>query len=594
MKPSAKNSQILLGSNRVTVYNNMPKRLFWTLRPELGLGGERALLLALVLFVGVLSIAPLARLAYAALVTNDGFDLDRIVDVLGGRRVLEATVNTIWIAVSATLISTVLGTIAALLCNLTDMRKRSLWVFGFMLPLMIPPQVIALAWVQAFSPASPLLGILGWSLPPGMRHPLYSMGGIILLLGLYNGPLVFLSVRASLQRLPASMIEAAHANGAGHRAATLDIILPLIRSGIFAGAALAFVSAIGNFGIQAMLGIPGRVPTLITLIYRRLNSYGTSALNDMALLALLLAVLTVGGMTLTAWLGRQGDQRVETAQRPPRIALGRWGLPIVGIAWLYHLIFLMLPLSALFGTALVRGYGQPVNFETITFQNFSNALFYHEGIRDAFLTSLWVTLTTVAVLIPVAVALGYVLTWRQGCIAQFLRMASEMAYALPGIIIGVAMILFFLRPLPFIGTGLYGTVWVILAAYMSNFLALALRPILGGYAQLDRGLDEAAQLAGAGIFARLRDIVLPSLAPAVMASAILVFMTAINEIQTSVLLVSSRAQTIGPMIIFLEEAGSSTLAAAVGCLMVVMVLVLMSGSLLLGNRLPEGVLPWRD
>ena len=156
------------------------------------------------------------------------------------------------------------------------------------------------------------------------------------------------------------------------------------------------------------------------------------------------------------------------------------------------------------------------------------------------------------------------------------------------------MILFFLRPLPFVGTGLYGTVWVILAAYLSNFLALALRPIIGGYGQIDRALDEAAQLAGAGVFARLRDIVLPALAPSAMAAAILVFMTAVNEIQVSVLLVSSRATTIGPMIIFLEEAGSSTLAAAVGCLMVLMVLALMGLSLLVGRRLPEGVLPWRD
>ena len=375
---------------------------------------------------------------------------------------------------------------------------------------------------------------------------------------------------------------------------TRDIVLPLIRSGIFAGAALAFVSSIGNFGIQAMLGIPARVSTLITMIYRQLNSYGPSALSDMALLALLLAALTVIGMGVTAWLGRQGDQRVDAAQRPPRMALGRWRVAVSCIAWLYLVVCLLLPLSALLGTALVRGYGQPLNAETITFANFANALFHHEGIREAFLTSLWVTLVTVAVLIPVAVALGYVLTWRKGRVAKLLRLASEIAYALPGIIIGVAMILFFLRPLPGIGTSLYGTVWVILAAYLSNYLALALRPILGGYAQIDRGLDEAAQLAGAGIFSRLKDIVLPALAPSATAAAILVFMTAINEIQTSVLLVSSRAQTIGPTIIFLEEAGSSTLAAAVGCLMVALVLVLMGASLVFGRRLPEGVLPWRD
>lgn len=548
----------------------------------------------LVLFVGLLSVAPLARLGYAALMPDGSFNGARITDLLGGRRVIEATLNTVWISISATALATVIGTAAALLAGLSDMRSRTAWVFGFVLPLMIPPQVTALAWVQAFSPASPLLGALDLSLPPGTRHPLYSAGGIVFLLGLYNAPLVFLSVRASLQRLPAPLIEAARAAGAGALPVTRDIVLPLIRGGIFAGAALAFVSSIGNFGIQAMLGIPARVPTLITLIYQQLNSYGPSALNDMALLALLLAVLTLSGMGLTAWLGRRGDQRVDSAARPPRLSLSRWRMPVTLLAWGYLALCLALPLTALLGTALVRGYGQPLSAETLTFENFANALFHHPGIRDAFLTSLWLTLAAVAVLVPVSVALGYVLSWRRGRIARALMIASELAYALPGIIIGVAMILFFLRPLPFIGTGLYGTIWVILAAYLSNFLALALRPILGGYAQMDRALDEAAQLTGAGLLTRLRDIVLPSLAPAAMASGVLVFMTAINEIQVSVLLVSSRAQTIGPMIIFLEEAGSSTLAAAVGCLMVALILVLMLASLLFRRRLPPGVLPWQD
>ncbi|RJE82241.1 iron ABC transporter permease [Paracoccus onubensis] len=551
-------------------------------------------MLLLILFVGILSIAPLARLGYAALIPDGGFDAARILRTLAGGRVIDATLNTIWISVSATALATVIGTAAALLAGLTDMRARTLWVFGFVLPLMIPPQVTALAWLQAFSPASPLLGPLGLSLTPGTRHPLYSAGGIVFLLGLYNAPLVFLSVRASLYRLPAPLIEAARSAGARPLPVTRDIVLPLIRGGIFAGAALAFVSSIGNFGIQAMLGIPARVPTLITLIYRQMNSYGPSALNDMALLALLLAGLTVMGMAVTAWLGKRGDQRVDNSSRPPRLSLGAWRAPVTLLAWGYLALCLILPLTALLGSALVRGYGQPLNAETITFQNFANALFRHEGIRDAFLTSLWLTLAAVAVLIPVSVALGYVLSWRRGWLARGLMLASELAYALPGIIIGVAMILFFLRPLPLIGTGLYGTVWVILAAYLSNFLALTLRPILGGYAQIDRVLDEAAQLTGASLFARLRDIALPGLAPSVMASAVLVFMTAINEIQVSVLLVTSRAQTIGPMIIFLEEAGSSTLAAAVGCLMVALVLILMLASLIFGRRLPPGVLPWRD
>ncbi|TPW27681.1 iron ABC transporter permease [Martelella alba] len=551
-------------------------------------------MLALVAFVGILSILPLGRLVYAALVTDTGLDLTRIADVLGGRRVMTATINTVTIAIAATALATLAGTLAALVVGISDMPGRVAWVFGFVLPLMIPPQVIALAWIQAFSPSSPVLGALGLSLAPGMRHPLYSQGGIILLLGLYNAPLVFLSVRANLRRVPGNLIEAARAVGASPLMATMTVVLPLIRGGIFAGAALAFVSSIGNFGIQAMLGIPARVSTLITLIYQRLNSYGPSALNDMALLALLLAGLTIAGMAIAAFLGRAGDQRVDGAARCIRFPLGRFRLPVTALAWAYLFFTLALPLSALAGSALVRGYGQPLNADTLTFENFANALFHHQGIRKAFFTSLWLTAISVAILIPVSVALGYFLAWRKGPAPRLLHLASRLAYALPGIIIGVAMILFFLKPLPFIGISLYGTVWVILAAYLSNYLALSLQPILGGFAQVERALDEAAQVVGASIFARLKDIILPVLAPAAAASAILVFMTAINEIQTSVLLVSSRAQTIGPMIIFLEEAGSSTLAAAVGCLMVLVILALMLLSLTFARRLPQGVLPWHD
>lgn len=550
------------------------------------------LIVGLALFVGALSIAPLLRLALAALFPEGGFDPARIAAQLGSPRVMAATVNTLWISLAATLLATALGTAVALLVALTDMRARTAWVFGFVLPLMIPPQVMALAWIQSFSPASPLLAPLGLTLAPGMRHPLFSAWGIVLLLGLYNAPLVFLTLRATLRRLPADLIEAARAGGARPLAVLWTVILPLCRSGISAGAALAFVSAIGNFGIQAMLGIPARVPTLITLIYRQMNSYGTAALADLALLALLLAGLTVAGMALAAWLGLRGDQRVDGAARPIRFALGPMRPLLEIAAWGFLALTLILPISALLGSSLVSGYGQALTAETFTLTHYHNALFAHEGIRAAFATSLGLTLAAVAILAPVSVALGYVLIWRPGPVARLLQMASELAYALPGIIIGIAMILFFLRPIG--GISLYGTVWIILAAYLSNFLALALRPVLGGFAQLNRNLDEAAQVAGAGLFARLRDIVLPMLAPSVAAGAILVFMSALNEIQVSILLVTSRAQTIGPMIIFLEEAGSSTLAAAVGCLMLALVLVLMLASLVLGRRLPDGVLPWRD
>ena len=562
--------------------------------PAFRIEAETLALVLLVAFVTAMSIAPLARLVLAALAPQGVLDLSHAWDVLARPKVFVAALNSLNVALLSTLFAVVVGAFAAILTVHCNMRFKAAWVFGFVLPLMIPPQVTALAWVQAFSPTSPVLGLLGMALTPGSRHPLFSAWGIILLLGVYNAPLVFLTVRAALHRVPANLSEAARAAGAGRSRVIWTILLPLARSGILAGAAIAFVSAIGNFGIQAMLGIPARFPTLITLIYQTLNGYGPAALSDMALLSLLLALITVSGIALASWLGRRGDLRVESLGRPAEIDLRgakRW---IEAGAWLYLITTLLLPLSALFATSLVKGFGQELTWTTVTLANYASALLRQASIRDAFATSFVLTVTTVLILSVISLFLAYFLSWRRGPVVRVLQMAAELSYVLPGIVLGVAMILFFLKPLPLVGVSIYGTVWIILVAYLSNFLALALRPLLGGFTQIDRSLEDAARIAGAGFLQRMRDIVMPLLAPAMVAGAIIVFMSALNEIQVSILLVSSSARTIGPMIVFLEEGGSSTLAAAVGCLMVFIVLVLMSVASLFSSRLPKGALPWLD
>ena len=561
-----------------------------------GLRSETSILWLLALLIGLLSIAPLTRLIWAAIAPEGVPDMARIGQLLSSTKVLRATGNTLGIALAATAMAVVLGTLAAWLVALTNMRAKRAWVFAFILPLMIPPQVTALAWVQALSPSSwivELLNGVGLTLSSDGKQPLYSMWGIILLLGLHNAPLVFLSVRAGLRRLPADLVEAARITGASPLRVMMTVILPLARPAIFAGAALSFVAAAGNFGIQAMLGIPGRVPTLITLIYQQLNNNGAEALPDLALLSLLIAVITVGGMVISRMLGGQRDVRVTGTPRQLQQPLGHWRLPVELLVWVAIILTLVLPLSALVTTSLTSGFGQALNWSTLTWANYQNALFDFPAVRNAFITSLGLTLLAVIILTVMALFMAFFLTWQRTRMARVLELSSELAYALPGIVIGIAAILFFLKPLPLVNISLYGTVWIILAAYLSNFLALVLRPTLAGFAQIERSLDEAAQLAGAGFLRRMRDILLPLAAPSAMAGAILVFLTALNEIQVSILLVTANSQTLGPMIVALDEGGSSTLAAAVGCLMIVVVLLFMLLASRVAKRLPEGVLPWQ-
>ncbi|WP_058968716.1 ABC transporter permease [Type-D symbiont of Plautia stali] len=563
---------------------------------RLRFNSEKLVLALMVLLIGLLSVAPLVRLVWTAIAPQGVPDMARLMHLIASDRVLIASGNTLLIALSSTLISVLLGTAAAWLVALSDLRAKTAWVFAFILPLMIPPQVTALAWLQALAPSSPLALLFGsLGLPwfaPG-EQPLYSLSGIVLLLGTHNAPLVFLTVRAGLRRLPADLVEAAQVSGASRTRVLFTIILPLARPAIFAGAALTFVAAAGNFGIQAMLGIPARVPTLITLVYQQLNGIGPSALPNTAVYALLIAVITLAGMAASAWLGGRHDVRVNGAPRLWQQSLGRGRMAIEGAAWLWMALTLLLPISALLITALTSGFGQALTWQTLTLENFRSALWGYPAVRHAFITSLGLTSLAAIILTATALFLAYFLSWRRTKLVRGLWLASELTYALPGIVTGVAAMLFFLRPLPIINVSLYGTVWIILAAYLANFLALVLRPTLAGFAQLEPALDEAARLCGAGFMRRMRDILLPLAAPSALAGTVLVFLTALNEIQVSVLLVTSQTQTIGPTIVFLDEGGSASLAAAVGCLMILVVCLLMGLATRLARRLPQGVLPWQ-
>ncbi|WP_374833824.1 ABC transporter permease [Paenochrobactrum pullorum] len=555
---------------------------------------EWVILALLTLLIASLSIAPVARLAMTALMPEGQFSLSWVYSVLAKKQIFTATLNTLYISVFSTLLALLIGSAAGFLTIFTKMRWKQAWIFAFVLPLMIPPQVTALAWVQALSPTSPLLSYLPFTLSGGTKHPLYSSTGIIILLGLYNAPLVYLTLRATLRRIPADLMEAARASGAKPWVTMLSVVLPLSRTGLLAGAALAFVSAIGNFGIQAMLGIPARFPTLITIIYQRLNSYGPTALSEMAVIALFLTIIASLCLILNSWLANRSDVRVSGLGQNMVWDLGKWKYPVEIIAWGFHLITLVLPISALIASSLVRGVGQELNFNNLTFENYRQALFAQEAIRNAFITSFNLTLASSAVIMVLSLFLAYFLSWQKGLLSRILQVASELTYALPGIILGVAMILFFLKPIPILNISIYGSVWIIFVAYISNFLALCLRPALSGFAQVDRSMDEAARVAGAGFLTRMRTIIAPLVAPALVAGGILVFMSALNEIQVSILLVSSSTRTIGPMIVFLEEGGSSALAAAVGCLIVMIIFLLMAFISLFSHKLPKGALPWQN
>lgn len=517
--------------------------------------------------------------------------------VLENRSVARALWNSLdSAAVSATL-SLVVGVGLALLIGLTNLRGKAVFTFFILIPMMIPPHVTAIAWTQALGPSSPLLSAVGLSPPIGTPHPLYGRGGVIALLAVQHMPLVFLVVLAALRALPREMAEAARVSGAGTIRLLTRIILPLLVPSLLAAYALAFVSALGNFGIPALLGIPGRYTTLPVLIWQRLSSFGPSMLADVAVMSALMALIAIALVLVQTWLaGRSRVALIGLPQPPLRLYLGRTRPLAEASMILLVLIILGLPMAALIGTSLVPTYGVVLSMQTITLANFEQVLLRQSVTGRAFLNSTIAAGVAALILAGLGVLLAKATSGPSSpgrSLGRFVSMLAETAYAIPGIVISIAFILTFLRPLPLVGVSIYNTLSLIVLAYLCAFFAVALKPISAACLQLDPALDEAARVAGAGWSMRMRRIFLPLVAPAAAAGGMLVFLTAYNEITVSALLWSSGTETIGTVIYSYENGGYTVLAAAMSTVTVVATVTLMALLDQLGRRLPPGVVPWR-
>lgn len=560
-------------------------------------GGETFLIILALGWAAGLFALPLGQLASVAFSRDGAFSLDPVLDVFESRSAWRALGNSLESSLVSGLGALVLGTALAFAVGLCDLRAKGAIVFLILLPMMIPPHVTAISWIQALGPASPVLQALDLAPEVGSTHPLYSPGGVMFLLTIQHAPLAFLIVRAALRGLPREMVEAARIAGAGTGRLAFRIVLPLIAPSLVAAFSLAFVSALGNFGIPALLGIPARYTTLPVLIWQRLASFGPSVLNDMAAVALMVALVAVAAVLVQMRLQRSARTALTG---PPRaalsIALGRWRPVAEAAVWILIAATLLLPLSALMATALVPTYGVALSPATLTFANFAEILFRQEVTLRAFANSAMVAGGAAVILALVSSVFGHFQA-RRGTVWRVttggLSALGDVSYAIPGLVISVAFILTFLQPIPLVGVSLYGTLTIILLAYLCAFFAVAYKPVAAAHAQLDPALEEAARIAGAGLALRLWRISLPMVAPAAVSAAMLVFLTAYNEITVSALLWSSGNETIGTTIFNYEDGGYTTLAAAMSAVTVAVTVVLMAALDRLGRRLPPGAVPWR-
>lgn len=506
--------------------------------------------------------------------------------VLGEADTWRVLGNSLTVSIWATAIGGAAGTALAFLVCRTNLPGRRFFRTALLTPYLIPPFIGALAWLSLLGPVGFVNQL--WMALSGASEPLfgiYGALGIVLALALYNYPLTYITVLASLERMDPALEEASRNAGAAPLRTAWDVTLPLVAPAIGAGAVLVFLSSVANFGIPAILGFPAKYFVLTTKIYATILDFDRPHNFGLAAALSFLLVLAAGAaMALQRLMVRgrgYGLARGGVGQLTV-LELGGWRRPAGMLVAAFLLITSVAPVAAILVTSLTRAFGMPLGWENLTLRNYTSLFFMYPAVWRALRNSLILAACSGTVAVVLGVVIAYVQARTRLHGKGVLEALVVLPFAVPGTVVALAMILAFLRPV--LGITLYNTIWIILVAYVARFLALAVKPILAAFTQIHPSLEEAARSSGATLARSLRDVTLPLIRPALIAGWFLAAVPAVTELTLSVLLWSVGNETVGVMVFNMHEEGKVLLSSA---LAVVVMLIALASNLLI-RRLDGG------
>jgi iron(III) transport system permease protein len=454
-----------------------------------------------------------------------------------------------------------------------------------MIPLFVPPLVAGVAWSILGSPKSGLLNaMLRWA-GTDWRIDLYSMAGLILVLGMYYAPYVYMFTAAALRNMDPSLEEAAEISGVGPVRTLFTVTFPLIAPAIISGMLLSFIIMLGIYGIPAVLGTPANIPVLTTYIFQ-LTNWSPPLYSTAAAVAIILMVVTGLLVVLQQRVlaGRSFTTVAGKAFRPRALDLGRWRWLTFVLASLYIFIVVVLPTLALIVAAFRRFLFIPDAASLFDLRHYSLIHFYEIFDNPLTFRSIWNTMEVgvITALLggALAFAIGYTVHRGNAPARAGIDLISTLPVAIPGLVIGVAYLWAWIG-LP---GGLYGTIWILALAFIARYLPDTTKTLSTSLMQIHRELEEAAWVCGRTLLGAIRTIVLPLARPGAIAAMTLLFILAIRELGSSLFLYTSNTMVMAVLLLDYYEGGNTGKTAAFSLVQIVLLAVLIA----LGNWLSSG------
>jgi len=533
-------------------------------------------LLVTIAAVMFITLVPLLFLLYQTFFTPEYagnlavFTLKNYVSVFTDPATLTVLKNSTEFAFGSSFVALFVGGTMAWVTERTRTPGRQWMYLVNMVPLILPGILVTMAWVFLLSPKIGLLNLLVTKLFFLNKPPfnVYSMGGMIWIQGIHWAPFAFITLAGTFRAMNPDLEEAATVSGAGIwnslRMVTLPINLPAILS-LFL---ILLVRGLENFVVPAVVGIPAGIDVFTSRIYEAVAKSYPANLGLASTYSVVLMIVTGIGLGLYYMATRESSSFATITGKGYRarlIDVGKWRYATVAIYALYVMVAVLLPLIMLIWVSITP-YSMAIsgkNFHLVTLNNYVE-VFNYPGVVGAMFNTVYLSFFASLIIVMLGVMTSFIVVKMKLKGGRILDVLGTLPLTFPGTVVGVALATLYLR-LP---VAIYGTVWILLIAFVTRFLPYGIRAANSSLLQVHAELEEAAAISGASLVRTLVMITLPVVLSGMVGTFIYVMTLVIREFPSVVLLYGPQSRVIAVQLFEMWESAAFNQAAALGVLMI--------------------------
>ena len=527
----------------------------------------------IVLYLLIFQVFPLLFLTYRAFFYEGYFSLD------GFRRVYSHPLN--WLAIRNTLVTSSLATVfgviisfpLAFLVGRTNMIGKKFFRIVFVMTYMVPPYLGAMAWMRLLNPRVGTLNVFLQNLFGLEAAPfnIYTVIGVTWVITTFYYPFAFITISRAMEKMDPSLEEAARISGSSPLRTLRTVTLPLMAPSIVAAALLVFVAAASCFGIPAIVGIPGRVHTVTTRILDLVFVGNIQGLDDGATLAVFLMAISVFVLYISTFvIGKRQYITVSgKSTRPNIVDLGKWRIPIFIFICALTFIIVFLPFITVGLTSITVNLGRDLSLDNITFRYWER-IFTRRAIVASTRNSIIAATTAATAGTVISITMAYLLMRTTTIGRRIPDFLITVGGGMPSVVIALGLIMTMSGRFTL---NIYNTLYIIIVAYMIKYTLMGMRTVVSSMSQIHPSLEEASQISGASWLRTTKNILIPLIAPSVVAGWFLIFMPSFYELSMSTLLQAPLSRTIGYELYTYQTYHSQQTASALATAILLLVII---------------------